>query len=595
MLTETELRMRTVQELTVIARDYRIHGWHALRKEGLIQAILSVEHGENASIENAAEAMNVARTRRETFVRRQSPNCGDNTRQSKGEGSMRKKKDSSQELFGGSPDGTLSDDRGTPDEVQPGSQKKVASDMESSAVRHEHKLSKDTQDITVRLRHFSVSDEVSEKSSAKSRASKKRSRSERVRDLTTSVSNSAIGTDKTSEISETSAVRSGSSDSSSESSKKSHGTSFSPSIATEGRGGAASFLGKGGSKIEDGSELVGSLEVDSDSSESRGVGPSRALASGCRAGDPAAQPVKECDVGGGRPVRMASESEKKFHRLRARLSKTRDLAQVTEDQEIESDQLMLRAQGAFWLEASWVIRRCTMERARAALAHLWHDSRPVLRLSEIVGDGTTTTVRRIVRLVDIHGGVNHWYVNVDEPPRTYQMEIGYIDPENRFIGLAKSNLITTSPDAESPIPAASVKERKAEEAELNTNGVGTFEDRLRKSLGPGLRQPFTWTPSRFLYGEGGEGVPGFHFEVDAALVVYGATDPGVRLTLRGEPVRIQADGTFMIRFSLPNRRQVIPIVAQSIDGLEQRTVIIAVERNTKVMEPIICEPGESND
>ena len=140
-----------------------------------------------------------------------------------------------------------------------------------------------------------------------------------------------------------------------------------------------------------------------------------------------------------------------------------------------------------------------------------------------------------------------------------------------------------------------MKERKAEEAELNTNGVGTFEDRLRKSLGPGLRQPFTWTPSRFLYGEGGEGVPGFHFEVDAALVVYGATDPGVRLTLRGEPVRIQADGTFMIRFSLPNRRQVIPIVAQSIDGLEQRTVIIAVERNTKVMEPIICEPGESND
>jgi hypothetical protein len=37
---------------------------------------------------------------------------------------------------------------------------------------------------------------------------------------------------------------------------------------------------------------------------------------------------------------------------------------------------------------------------------------------------------------------------------------------------------------------------------------------------------------------------------------------------------------------MPDRRQVLPIVACSRDGSEQRTTVLAVERNTKVMEPL---------
>jgi hypothetical protein len=37
---------------------------------------------------------------------------------------------------------------------------------------------------------------------------------------------------------------------------------------------------------------------------------------------------------------------------------------------------------------------------------------------------------------------------------------------------------------------------------------------------------------------------------------------------------------------LPDRRQVLPVVACSRDGMRQRTTVIAVERNTKVMEPV---------
>jgi hypothetical protein len=40
---------------------------------------------------------------------------------------------------------------------------------------------------------------------------------------------------------------------------------------------------------------------------------------------------------------------------------------------------------------------------------------------------------------------------------------------------------------------------------------------------------------------------------------------------------------------LPDKRQVLPVVASSADGIESRTVVLAVERNTKTMEPIVLD------
>ena len=84
----------------------------------------------------------------------------------------------------------------------------------------------------------------------------------------------------------------------------------------------------------------------------------------------------------------------------------------------------------------------------------------------------------------------------------------------------------------------------------------------------------------------------FNFELDAELIVYGVTEPNAHVTLQGDPVRLRPDGTFTVRFSLPNCRQVIPAVASSANGIEQRTIVLAVERNTKVMEPLIRDGNE---
>jgi hypothetical protein len=81
------------------------------------------------------------------------------------------------------------------------------------------------------------------------------------------------------------------------------------------------------------------------------------------------------------------------------------------------------------------------------------------------------------------------------------------------------------------------------------------------------------------------------FAVDAELIVYGVSSPHAHVTLQGEPVALRHDGSFTVRMSLPDRRQVIPVIASSPDGVEQRTIILAVERNTKVLGPVVRESG----
>jgi hypothetical protein len=108
-----------------------------------------------------------------------------------------------------------------------------------------------------------------------------------------------------------------------------------------------------------------------------------------------------------------------------------------------------------------------------------------------------------------------------------------------------------------------------------------MEERLRRPLG---------SPALSSFGSGAfpqQKDRKFFFVIDAELIVFGRTEPGARVTLQGEPVKLRADGTFTMRYSFPDGRQIIPAVAASADGVEERTIVLAVERNTKELEPMI--------
>ena len=332
-----------------------------------------------------------------------------------------------------------------------------------------------------------------------------------------------------------------------------------------------------------------------------GVAPSHAAkngrTNGCSSGGPRAKKVCKSRNGHARPgpaVKPRSvRVEGRINQIKSHLMEAKNLAIHSSGRDDSGDRLVVMVRDPYWLHAYWELTRQSIERARAALGQHWHGARPILRLMEVARDGTTNSVRRIVRDIEIHGSVNNWYLDVANPPKSYQLEIGYCAPSARFVCLARSNIVST-PAVGSIKPFGGAWTEGGDDynriyalsggysAEGDHRDLKElFEERLRRPMG-----------TRFTIAGGGTdvGQRDFNFEVDAELVVFGVTRPDAHVTLKGEPVPLEPDGTFKISFNLPERRQVFPVVASSGDGVEQRTIVLAVERNTKVMEPVIREP-----
>jgi uncharacterized protein len=58
----------------------------------------------------------------------------------------------------------------------------------------------------------------------------------------------------------------------------------------------------------------------------------------------------------------------------------------------------------------------------------------------------------------------------------------------------------------------------------------------------------------------------FWLNINAELVVYGATEPGAQLTIDGRPVPLRPDGTFTCRFALPDGSYQLAATARSSAG-----------------------------
>ncbi len=255
---------------------------------------------------------------------------------------------------------------------------------------------------------------------------------------------------------------------------------------------------------------------------------------------------------------------------------------------------------SYWLHAYWELSRTTLGRARAALGQDWHAARPILRVMDVSSEDTTSAAERHIRDIAIHGGVNNWYIDVLEPPRSYRIDIGYLSRRGRFYVLARSNVVTTPKAGVTDALDenwANVQRQFERVQNPASNGSGTthhntqidlrdlFEERLRRPMNSASLQDLTTSGLPHLGRD-------FHFQIDAELIVYGTTEPNAKVTLQGEPVQLRNDGTFTVRFSLPDSRQIIPAVASSADGSEERTIVLAVERNTKELEPMIHDNNE---
>jgi hypothetical protein len=279
---------------------------------------------------------------------------------------------------------------------------------------------------------------------------------------------------------------------------------------------------------------------------------------------------------------------------RSRLN--RDLG--SPDTAIKEDQLALTVRGPFWLHAFWQLSSRTIERIKVSMGHLWYTAVPVLRIFRVESDAATLERRNLFREIRVHGGVRHWYVDVTDPPSVYQAELGYMSREKKFHLLVSSNTVETPPrqivDDLDKLDDnwREIDENLARIYKLSSNDVNNAELKrvFEKQLNRPMSQPLISRYKSTRQKNASEKTQrNFQFGIDADIIIHGKTDPSVRVTVKNEPITINSDGTFSVRFSIPEKRHVFPIEAESSDGVEVQRVILTMERNTRVLETLFQE------
>lgn len=296
-----------------------------------------------------------------------------------------------------------------------------------------------------------------------------------------------------------------------------------------------------------------------------------------------------------RELQLQNESNKDIS-FRPALVRPPGAAEPIWEKEPQKDRIALFVRDAYWMHAAWDITRNAIERAKAAMAEQWHGAKPVLRLLKLDDSGTTSTSETVEKDIEIHGGLRNWYVEWNGESARFRVLVGYLGANGRFHAIAKSNIVRTPEAGASDAVDSHWSDSESESERIFSLSGGydgeqetvelkeMLEERLHRKLG---------APELAKLGAAADGPfrkrNDFHFDMEIELVVYGSTAPDGYLTLSGEPVALRPDGTFVVRLPFPDRRQVLPAVSCSRDGGQQRTIVVAVERNTKIMEPLEAE------
>jgi len=93
---------------------------------------------------------------------------------------------------------------------------------------------------------------------------------------------------------------------------------------------------------------------------------------------------------------------------------------------------------------------------------------------------------------------------------------------------------------------------------------------------------------------GAERRRGFWFNVNAELIIYGATEPDAKVTIGDRTIKLRPDGSFSFRFALPDGQYSLPAAAQSADGVETRRASLKFSRATAYAGEVGTHPQDKS-
>lgn len=267
--------------------------------------------------------------------------------------------------------------------------------------------------------------------------------------------------------------------------------------------------------------------------------------------------------------------------------RTKEMRRFNFPQGYGDQKIVILVRDPWWIFAYWEIRR---EREEEIIGKIKTD-----------GDSPVKTILRVYDVTDINfngknahsyfdielkGLASTWYINVGSPDKSWIVDIGIVTKKGSFYLLARSNTIKTPRygmsdklDAEWMMPEDDYWKMFGLSGGF---GVGKGSLEVREMVKKRLEEQITSaqiSSGASFYRKMQERK--FWLVVNTELIVYGATEPDAKLTVQGKEIKLQPDGTFTLRFALPDGKQVIPVEATSSDGIDRRKITPIVTRKTE--------------
>jgi len=201
--------------------------------------------------------------------------------------------------------------------------------------------------------------------------------------------------------------------------------------------------------------------------------------------------------------------------------------------------------------------------------------------------------------IDINPSTHHgsWYFNNLKDGRSYIVDVGLLSNNGKFAFIARSNMVGT--------PRASVSDRVDEEWMVADEKFwkfyalsGGFAPETASSELPAQMQK-RLAENLSSMGSGSHSAKkdndDFYFRLNCELIIYGQTEPDASLTLRGEKIALNIDGTFSARYALPDSLQIIEAEAESKNKKHRKSITPTVSRSTISFENHTDRDGEDNE
>ncbi|UCF04208.1 MAG: DUF4912 domain-containing protein [bacterium] len=251
------------------------------------------------------------------------------------------------------------------------------------------------------------------------------------------------------------------------------------------------------------------------------------------------------------------------------------------------DRIVTMVRDPHWIFTYWEVTEERYRGMERLFGSDWPDCRTVIRVFDL-GDMQESHFD-----IEITIEARNWYINVS-PSKRYQVAIGVLGPDGRFEQIAISNVVETPRAGISDVvddrwmipeelferifAASGGHDMHAASAELRA----LLERRLMEEISSGAVSSLaSAAPPR------AEWERGFRLWVATEVILYGATEPDATVAIQGKEIKLRGDGTFSIRFALPDGKIDIPVTAVSADKAEERTIDTTVNKKSAQKEPVL--------